>query len=165
MLIEWCAEEEWRPGYSQGLCFIPGAKVGPVPVIDAIFGKLLHALLDRVGCGVWTEHIKNMNIIITVLQQCCVLTMSKRQLHTLNTVFQAQRMGNARADCLWTLTSTRNSQGMPVDASVRQYFQLAPVGTRENILLRICRRQFWNVRASKYMSKRRRCGSGMDPDF
>ncbi len=25
-------------GYNHGLCFIPGAIVGPVPVIDTIFG-------------------------------------------------------------------------------------------------------------------------------
>jgi hypothetical protein len=35
-------------GYSQWLCFIPVAKVGPVPVYDTFLEKDLQALLDRV---------------------------------------------------------------------------------------------------------------------
>ncbi len=36
-------------GYGQGLCFNPGAKVGPIPVYDTILETYLQALLDRVG--------------------------------------------------------------------------------------------------------------------
>ncbi len=35
-------------GYSQWLCFIPVAKIGPVPVYDTFLEKDLLALLDRV---------------------------------------------------------------------------------------------------------------------
>ncbi len=38
-------------GYSQGLCFIPGAKVGPVPVYDTFLKKYLQALLEKGGGG------------------------------------------------------------------------------------------------------------------
>jgi hypothetical protein len=38
-------------GYSQWPCFIPGAKIGPVPVYDTFLEKDLQALLDRVGRG------------------------------------------------------------------------------------------------------------------
>ncbi len=38
-------------GYSQWLCFIPGAKIGPVPVYDTFLEKDLQALLDIVGRG------------------------------------------------------------------------------------------------------------------
>ncbi len=33
-------------GYSQWLCFIPVAKIGPVPVYDTFLEKDLQALLD-----------------------------------------------------------------------------------------------------------------------
>ena len=34
-------------GYSHGLCFIPGAKVGPVPINANFYTKFIQALLDR----------------------------------------------------------------------------------------------------------------------
>ncbi len=36
-------------GYSQGLFFIPGAKVGQVPVYDAFLKNYFQALLDKGG--------------------------------------------------------------------------------------------------------------------
>ena len=37
--------------YSQGLCFIPGAKVGPVRVIETFIIEKFHVLLDWVWGG------------------------------------------------------------------------------------------------------------------
>ena len=43
--------------YSQGLCFIPGAKVGPVRVIETFIIENFHVLLDWVwGGGGGTKH-------------------------------------------------------------------------------------------------------------
>jgi hypothetical protein len=54
-------------GYSQGLCFIPGAKVGPVPINANFFYKtILQALLDKGeggGRGGGNNHVTYMNTI------------------------------------------------------------------------------------------------------
>ncbi len=38
-------------GYSQGLCFIPGARVGPVPINANFYTTNLQALLNERGSG------------------------------------------------------------------------------------------------------------------
>jgi hypothetical protein len=65
-------------GYSQGLCFIPGAKVGPVPVlvIDTILENICMLCSigwggeERGGGGVYRTHIifaSNVNTYLTVI--------------------------------------------------------------------------------------------------
>jgi hypothetical protein len=53
-------------GYTQGLCFIPGAKVGPVPVIERLFC----CLAKKPDCG----------RLISLLTEAAQMTQNKEKM-------------------------------------------------------------------------------------